>query len=242
LTRSTGAIHNKLGDRKPPDRQQKTAAERRKWYLSEDVCDSINRMNTDSVDLPNDIETLQAALLAERARADAARTEAAVARAEQSDAQALIVHLKLQIEKLRRETFGTRSERGVRLLDQMELQLEELEAAATEDELEAEKAAVRTTNVAAFSRKRPARRPFPEHLPRERLVMPGPATCPCRGGARLSKLGEDVTETLEVIPRRWKVIQHVREKFSDVIRPSICRNASLNAARTISVVRMAASV
>jgi transposase len=171
-------------------------------------------MNTDSVGLPNDIETLKAALLAERARADAAQTEAAVARAEQSEAQALIVHLKLQIEKLRREIFGTRSERGVRLLDQMELQLEELEADATEDELEAEKTAARTTNVAAFSRKRPTRRPFPEHLPRERLVVPGPTMCPCCGGARLSKLGEDVTETLEVIPRRWKVIQHVREKFS----------------------------
>ncbi len=171
-------------------------------------------MDTDAADLPDDIEALKAALLAARARADAAQTEAAVARAEQSDAQALIVHLKLQIEKLRREIFGTRSERGARLLDQMELQLEELEAAATEDELAAEKAAARTTNVAAFSRKRPSRRPFPEHLPRERRVVPGPATCLCCGGARLSKLGEDVTETLEVVPRRWKVIQHVREKFS----------------------------
>ena len=63
-------------------------------------------------------------------------------------------------------------------------------------------------------RQRPARKPFPEHLPRERVIVPGPTACPCCGGARLSKLGEDVTETLEVIPRQWKVIQHVREKFS----------------------------
>ncbi len=164
--------------------------------------------------LPDDIETLKAALLAERARADAAQTEAAVARAERSDAQALIVHLKLQIEKLRRDLYGTRSERSARLLDQMELHLEELEATATEDELKAETEAARVTTVNGFSRKRPSRQPFPAHLPRERIVVPGPAVCPCCGGARLSKLGEDITETLEVIPRRWKVIQHVREKVS----------------------------
>jgi transposase len=58
-----------------------------------------------------------------------------------------------------------------------------------------------------------ARRPLPEHLPRERIVYSGPSSCPCCGGA-LHKLGEDVTETLELIPRQWKVIQHVREKFS----------------------------
>jgi transposase len=127
---------------------------------------------------------------------------------------ALIVHLKLQIEKLKREIYGQRSERSARLLDQMELQLEELEAAATEDELAAEKAAAKTTNVAAFSRKRGSRKPFPEHLPRERVIVPGPTVCACCGGARLSKLGEDTTETLEVIPRQWKVIQHVREKFT----------------------------
>jgi transposase len=171
-------------------------------------------MDADPAALPDDIAALKAALLAERARADAAQTEAAVARAGQSDAQALIVHLKLQIEKLKRELYGQPSERSARLLDQMELQLEELEAAATEDELEAEKAAAKTTNVAAFNRKRSSRKPFPEHLPRERVVVPGPTACACCGGVRLSKLGEDMTETLEVIPRQWKVIQHVREKFT----------------------------
>jgi hypothetical protein len=99
----------------------------------------------------------------------------------------------------------------------MELQLEELEAAATEDELAAEQAASRTGNAQSFQRKRPSRKPFPEHLPRERVVIPVPACCPCCGSAKLSKLGEDITETLEVIPRQWKVIQTVREKFS-------CRN------------------
>jgi transposase len=164
--------------------------------------------------LPDDVATLKAALLAERARADAAQAEAAVARARQSDAEALVARQQLEIEKLRREIYGPRSERTRRLLDQMELQLEELEAAATEDELQAETDAARTTTVAAFVRKRPARKPFPEHLPRERVVVAGPTACKCCGGTRLSKLGEDVTETLEVIPRQWKVIQTVREKFT----------------------------
>src|SRR3954471_17343459 len=104
------------------------------------------------------------------------------------------------------------SERAVRLLDQMELAFEELESSASEDEIAAERAVAKTTNVVSFTRKRPARQPFPEHLPRERVVEPGPAACLCCGSPRLRKLGEDVTETLEVIPRRWKVIQHVREK------------------------------
>ena len=164
-------------------------------------------MDAELAALPDDVDALKAALLA-------ARAETAVALAEQSSNRALIAHLKLQIEKLNRDRFGPRSERTARLLDQMELQLEELETAATEDELAAETAAAKTTTVAGFTRARPARRPFPEHLPRERVVVPGPVACACCGSARLSKLGEDVTETLETIPRTWKVIQHVREKFS----------------------------
>src|SRR6201747_1907120 len=157
--------------------------------------------------LPADIEALHAALLA-------ARAELAIVRAQQSDDQALIAHLKLQIEKLNRDRYGPRSERTARLLDQLELTLEELEGSATEDELAAEMAAAKTTKVASFNRKRPSRQPFPEHLPRERVIVPGPTGCACCGGARLSKLGEDVTETLEVVPKSWKVIQHVREKFT----------------------------
>ena len=77
-------------------------------------------------------------------------------------------------------------------------------------EIAAEMAVAKTTTVAAFTRKRPARKPFPEHLPRERVIVPGPDACLCCGGTRLSKLGEDVTETLESDPRQWKVIQYVR--------------------------------
>ena len=163
-------------------------------------------------DLPEEIDALRAALLAERARAARVEAELAVARAKASDDAALIAHQRLQIEKLTRQLYGPRSERAVRLLDQMELAFEELESSASEDEIAAERAAAKTTNVVSFTRKRPARQPFPEHLPRERVVEPGPAACLCCGSSRLRKLGEDVTETLEVIPRQWKVIQHVRGK------------------------------
>jgi transposase len=92
-----------------------------------------------------------------------------------------------------------------------------MEEDASEAEAKAQMAAAATAHakvqVQAFERRKPARRPLPEHLPRERIVYPAPSACPCCGGT-LHKIGEDVTETLELIPRRWKVIEHVREKFS----------------------------
>ena len=163
--------------------------------------------------LPDDVETLKR-LVAERDVALLARdAELARARAEASSAEALIVHLRLAIEKMRREIYGPRSERKARLLGQMELALEELEADAAEDEIAAEKAA-ETTSVRSSARRKPARKPFAGHLPRERVIVPGPTGCACCGSTRLAKLGEDVTETLEVVPRQWKVIQVVREKFT----------------------------
>src|SRR5215207_1662583 len=100
--------------------------------------------------------------------------------------------------------------RTVRLLNHMELAFEELESSASEDEIAAEQAIAKTTNVVAFTRKRPARQPFPEHLPRERVVEPGPVACLCCGSPRLLKQGEAATETLEVIPRQWKSLPRRR--------------------------------
>jgi transposase len=149
---------------------------------------------------------VEAEALAANAQSAAARAKAEVAnaRADLSSTEALIGRLKLEIEKLRRQLYGTRSERTARLLEQMELQLEELEVTATEDELAAEQVVARSQAVPSFQRKRPSRKPFPDHLPRERVVIPAPANCPCCGSGRLSKLGEDITETLEVVPRQWK--------------------------------------
>ncbi|MFA1627571.1 IS66 family transposase [Rhizobium mongolense] len=169
---------------------------------------------TDAADqLPDDLASAHAMILAERAARREAEAVAARAQAVNSHSDALIARLRLEIEKLKRDIHGSRSERKARLLEQMELQLEELEADASQDELAAEIAA-RSSTVKTFERKRPSRKPFPEHLPRERVVIAAPQSCPCCGSAKLSKLGEDITETLEVIPRQWKVIQTVREKFS----------------------------
>ncbi|MFM2071778.1 MAG: hypothetical protein RLZZ623_2041 [Actinomycetota bacterium] len=171
--------------------------------------------------LPSDLAAVRALFVAERAArqeaeaaAAQAKAEAASAVADRSSHEALIAHLKLEIEKLRRQLYGQRAERKERLLDQLELQLEELEASATEDELAAEVAAKPTQTVRSFTRRRPVRKPFPEDIERERIVLAAPTGCPCCGSANLSKLGEDVTETLEIVPRRWKLIETVREKFS----------------------------
>jgi transposase len=156
--------------------------------------------------LPDAVDALQAALVAERSARQQAEARA-------SGAEAMVAHLKLVIAKLKRERFGQSAERGGKLLDQFELQLEELEASATEDELATAKPGQHSTVVPGFTRKKPVRGPLPAHLPRERVVLPAPAACPCCGG-KLAKLGEDVTETLEVVPRQWKVVQTVREKFT----------------------------
>jgi len=167
-------------------------------------------MDKELVELPDDIAALKALLLAER-------SERRAAQALNSSMEAMIAHLKLEIAKLKREKYGQSAERAKRL-DQLELELAEMEATATEDECAAEAAAAAaagrdTSPVKSFTRKKPARRPFPAHLPRERVVVPAPSECPCCQG-RLVKIGEDITETLEVVPRQYKVIQTVREKFS----------------------------
>ena len=150
-------------------------------------------------------------------RIDAEAT-AARAAANVSSAEALIAHLKLAIEKMRRELYGSRSERGRKLLDQMELELEDLESAAAEDEIAAEMATAKANGTPGSRARAPqaGAQAIPPHLPRERVIVPGPTACACCGSTRLS--------TLEVIPRQWKVIQHVRQKFT-------CRHARRSAKR-----------
>jgi hypothetical protein len=163
--------------------------------------------------LPDAVDALQTALIAERPARQQAEARA-------PGAEAMVAHLKLVIAKLRRERFGPSAERGSKLLDQ----LEELEASATEDALAATTKPVQDeTAVPSFTRQKRVRAPFPAHLPRERVVIPAPAACPCCGG-KLAKLGEDVTETLEVVPRQWKAVQTIREKFT-------CRSCEKTASR-----------
>jgi transposase len=166
--------------------------------------------------LPTDLASAHALIIAQRQALSAAEMRATVVESEAQYRALLIEKLKFTIRKLRHERFGQSSEHGA-LLDQLELQLADLEADAAQAEAAAQMAAAATSEkitVASFERRRPARRPLPEHLPRERIVYPVPSACPCCNGTTLRKIGEDVTETLELVPRQWKVIQHVREKFS----------------------------
>ena len=150
-------------------------------------------MTTPSEPLPDDVATLQAALVA---ALDAARQ----AEARAAGAEAMVAHLKLMIAKLKRDRFGPSAERGRRLLDQLELQLEELEATATEDECVAEAAASQAGSlVKSFARKKPVRAPLPSHLPRERVVLPGPSACPC---CKMITLDPDTAEANPEILRR----------------------------------------
>jgi transposase len=129
----------------------------------------------------------------DRLRAELAATKAELARSNAvvSASEAMIAGLKLEIAMLKREKYGRSAERTARLIDQLELQLEELETAAAEDALRAEHAAEKATKVRSFERRKPVRKPFPEHLPRERVVVEAPTNCTCCGWARTS-------------PKRWR--------------------------------------
>ena len=156
---------------------------------------NFDDMALDASQLPDDVATLKAMLVS--------------ASVHTLDLDAQIANLKLTIAKMQRDTFGASSERGAKLIDQMELQLADLVETVTEGKVAA---AVATPLPASEPVQKPARRPLPSHLPRERVVHPTTSVCAC--GGHLRKLGEDVTETLELVPAQWKVIQHVREKFS----------------------------
>ena len=171
-------------------------------------------MNEAVYALAEEVVALKAALASAEARGLQAAAELAVAHAKASEDTALIAAQKLRIAKLERQVYGQRSERSTRLIEQLSLEFEELAAGATQDELAAEMAVAKTTNVRAFTRRPSERNTFPDHLPRERVVIDPPTACECCGGARLRKLGEDVTRTMEFEPRRWKVIETVREKFT----------------------------
>jgi hypothetical protein len=131
-------------------------------------------------DHADDVKTLRAALTAEREARIAAEARATGAEARTVGAEAMIAHLKLVIAKLRHDKFGASSERGRKLLDQLELELGELVATAAEDATRAEDHA--GTRPGAPPPPRPSRSPLPAHLPRQRVVLPSPSACSCCGG------------------------------------------------------------
>lgn len=124
-------------------------------------------MATAALALPDNIDALKAMV-------SSMLVELTAAEARASAADALVTHLKQQIALLRRDKYGASAERSQRLADQLELRLEELEADGGEDEVVAKLATPATDRIVSFERKRPARKPFPAHLPRERIVVPAP--------------------------------------------------------------------
>ncbi len=149
------------------------------------------------LDLPTDVETLQALLLQSRTQIDVLRTTVV-------HHEALIDKLQLQLARLRRMQFGRASEKLSQEIEQLELLIEELETAAP-------RAAESTPPSMEALPEKPQRRPLPEHLPRETEVHAAACACPTCGGA-LQPIGEDVAEMLEYVPSHFKVIRHVRPK------------------------------
>ncbi len=155
-------------------------------------------MDLDPASLPDDVEALRAIVLAQHAEITGQRE--------------FIGRLRIQLARLRRMQFGRSSERVAAEADQLELALEDLEADApappTPDGGDAERDGRRR------ERRKPARRPLPDHLPRE-TVEHGAGTCACPvcGGA-LRRLGEDVTEVLDYVPGRFRAVRHVRARWS----------------------------
>ena len=171
-------------------------------------CACIEAVTNEPASLPADLAAAHAMILAERSARRQAEALVSAARLE-------IERLRLLLAKARREQFGQTSERGKRLIDQLELQLAELEETAAEDEAAAEAARRRP----ARSWRRMSGRSPPGGRCRSICRASGsscrrPTTCRCCGGSRLAKIGEVVTETLDVVPRRWFVRQTVREKFT----------------------------
>src|SRR5438445_4285688 len=127
-------------------------------------------------------------------------------------AQAEIAKLRFQLARYRRAEFGRSSEKLAREADQLELAIEALEADQAE-RLAAASPVVAAAIEATTEAQKPARRPLPEHLPREEVRHGAPNACSSCGGA-LRRIGEDVSETLDYVPGRFKVIRHVRTKLS----------------------------
>ena len=164
-------------------------------------------MSLDVSALPDDVETLRAIVAAQAA--------------ELAAKDSLIGTLRLQLARLRRMQFGRSSERLAGAIEQLELALEDLEA----EEAGAGLGAAGDDDAAsqpAPAKDKPARRPLPDHLPREVVQHPAPGACPACGGS-LRLLGEDVTEILDWVPGRFRVVRHVRPKCSCRLCEAICQ-------------------
>ena len=144
-------------------------------------------------------------IIAQRELLTLAKGEVTVSRLE-------IERLKLMLAKARREQYGQSSERGRQLIEQADWPSRTSKNPSGGRGQARDGGGDRQQKQARTPRQ--PRRPLPDNLPVERIVEPPPCACGKCGSVRLRKLGEVVSKTLECEPRRWKIIEHVREKFT----------------------------
>ncbi len=162
-------------------------------------------------ELPDDVASLKALLLAARAASDAAEAKSASLAAEVDRLTARAERLDHIVSVLRRAQFGRRSERIAD--EQIELALEDVETQHGAEDFAAEKADA-IVKAEGTKARRANRGHLPSHLPREEVIIEPPSkACPCCGGA-LHVIGEDVSERLDKIPARLRVIITRRPKYA----------------------------
>ena len=179
-----------------------------------------------AADLPDDPQALKQLFI--ESTAALAQTHAQL-----QIAEAMVLSQKLELEKLRfqiaylkRQRYGRSSEQMDRQLVQMQLSIEDLEASLASMPPEVRPAAKEPAE-------KPVRRALPADLPREEQVLENPCACPDCGG-ELRALGEDVSEILERVPARYKVIRIVRPKLScakcqKIVQPVVLTAAGFRA-------------
>ena len=114
--------------------------------------------------------------------------------------------LEEQVRLLKAKLFGRKSEKSVESSGEQLQLFDEIEAAPPEP---------KDVNVPAHSRKRGGRRPLPEELPRIEVlhdIKEEEKICAC--GSRLSRIGEEVSEKLDIVPAKMQVIRHIRYKYA----------------------------
>ena len=160
-----------------------------------------------------DRQALHALLLAEHQERISTQQQLLQREQQLRQRESEIETLKLLLSQLRRMQFGRKSEKLQGQIEQLELRLEDLQLAqAAEQTPSSESGSAESASPAANVK--PARRPLPEHLPRQTETHEAKSSaCPACGG-ELRKLGEDVSEMLEYVPECFRVIRHVRPKLS----------------------------
>jgi transposase len=161
-------------------------------------------MSQPSSPLPDDIDALRAII---EAQAEELRSQGS-----------LIEKLSAELAVLRRSRFGKSSEKIKRTIEQLELALEDIEAAVAED---ASSSTLTEDKKKARGKNKPSRKPLPDHLPRQTITHEAACQCPVCGGSDFIRNGETVTEILDYVPASFKVVRHVQPRF-------ICKGCDTN--------------